>query len=120
MGAEVGPIHRLAIYLVVSPLTLPNGSIFFFGYVLGEVPSNMVLSRSRPSYYLPGMMMMWGYVCHPLLATFTDQLKFFPRILSGLTALCKSYHQLLAFRFLLGYVHTNPQPAKYIPRPKHN
>lgn len=31
-------------------------SIFFIGYLLLEVPSNMVLSRTRPSLFLPGLM----------------------------------------------------------------
>jgi fucose permease len=31
-------------------------SIFFIGYLLLEVPSNMILSRTRPSLYLPSIM----------------------------------------------------------------
>jgi hypothetical protein len=31
-------------------------SIFFIGYLLLEVPSNMILSRTRPSLYLPSLM----------------------------------------------------------------
>jgi fucose permease len=31
-------------------------SIFFVGYLLLEVPSNMILSRTRPSIYLPSIM----------------------------------------------------------------
>lgn len=31
-------------------------SIFFIGYLLLEVPSNMILSRTRPSLYLPALM----------------------------------------------------------------
>lgn len=31
-------------------------SIFFVGYLLLEVPSNMILSRTRPSLYLPSIM----------------------------------------------------------------
>jgi fucose permease len=31
-------------------------SIFFVGYLLLEVPSNMILSRTRPSLYLPALM----------------------------------------------------------------
>ncbi|KAJ1561486.1 hypothetical protein HK405_003786 [Cladochytrium tenue] len=36
--------------------------VFFVGYVLGEVPSNMLLTRLRPSLYLPGIMFLWGAV----------------------------------------------------------
>lgn len=28
--------------------------VFFVSYVVFEVPSNMILSRTRPSLYLPG------------------------------------------------------------------
>ncbi|KAJ5963058.1 major facilitator superfamily domain-containing protein [Penicillium waksmanii] len=35
-------------------------SIFFIGYLLLEVPSNMILSRTRPSLYLPILMIIWG------------------------------------------------------------
>ncbi|OBT71033.1 hypothetical protein VF21_09935 [Pseudogymnoascus sp. 05NY08] len=35
-------------------------SIFFVGYLLLEVPSNMILSRTRPSLYLPSIMLIWG------------------------------------------------------------
>jgi fucose permease len=31
-------------------------SVFFIGYLLLEVPSNMILSRTRPSLYLPFIM----------------------------------------------------------------
>ncbi|KAF3935802.1 hypothetical protein ABW19_dt0203990 [Dactylella cylindrospora] len=36
--------------------------VFFIGYVLFEVPSNMVLSRVNPSAYIPFMMFLWGLV----------------------------------------------------------
>lgn len=35
-------------------------SIFFVGYLLNEVPSNMILSRSRPAIFLPAIMVVWG------------------------------------------------------------
>jgi hypothetical protein len=30
-------------------------SILFVGYILGQVPSNMYLTRTRPSYYMSGL-----------------------------------------------------------------
>ena len=30
-------------------------SILFVGYIAGQIPSNMILSRVRPSWYLGGM-----------------------------------------------------------------
>ncbi|RSH80115.1 hypothetical protein EHS25_007317 [Saitozyma podzolica] len=35
-------------------------SIFFVGYLLNEVPCNMILSRTRPSLFLPTIMFCWG------------------------------------------------------------
>lgn len=36
--------------------------VFFVGYLIMEVPCNMVLSRSRPSVFLPTIMLLWGAV----------------------------------------------------------
>jgi len=58
-------------------------SVFFFGYLICEVPSNMILTRSKPSIFLPTIMLVWG-------AT------------SALMSISKSYGALLAFRFILG------------------
>ncbi|WWD16921.1 hypothetical protein CI109_101353 [Kwoniella shandongensis] len=35
-------------------------SIFFVGYLLNEVPCNMILARSKPSIFLPTIMILWG------------------------------------------------------------
>lgn len=67
-------------------------SIFFFGYLICEVPSNMVLSRSRPSIFLPGIMLIWGALC-------------------ALMALANSYAALLAFRFILGCIEAGFFPG---------
>ncbi|OBR06348.1 Major facilitator superfamily transporter [Colletotrichum higginsianum IMI 349063] len=67
-------------------------SIFFFGYLICEVPSNMILSRSRPSIFLPGIMLVWG-------------------ALSALMSVSKSYGALLAFRFILGCVEAGFFPG---------
>ena len=37
-------------------------SIFFIGYLLLEVPSNMILNRTRPSLYLPGLMVSHAFL----------------------------------------------------------
>lgn len=34
-------------------------SIFFVGYLLWEVPSNMMISRSTPSIFVPTLMVIW-------------------------------------------------------------
>ncbi|KAK1957566.1 major facilitator superfamily transporter [Colletotrichum sublineola] len=67
-------------------------SIFFFGYLICEVPSNMILSRSRPSVFLPGIMLVWG-------------------ALSALMSISKSYGALLGFRFVLGCIEAGFFPG---------
>ena len=60
-------------------------SILFVGYILGQVPSNMLLTRVRPSYYMAGCMALWAVV-------------------SALTAMAKDFKGLLLTRFFLGVV----------------
>lgn len=57
-----------------------------------EVPSNMVLSRSRPSLFLPAIMLVWG-------------------ALSAAMASVHNYGSLLAFRFVLGCVESGFFPG---------
>ncbi|KAI1256901.1 hypothetical protein MGN70_002029 [Eutypa lata] len=62
-------------------------SIFFVGgsksYLAGQVPSNMLVTRFRPSRYLSGCMMAWA-------------------IVSTLNCVVKDYHGMLACRLVLG------------------
>ncbi|OBT45367.1 hypothetical protein VE00_04054 [Pseudogymnoascus sp. WSF 3629] len=67
-------------------------SIFFFGYLIMEVPSNMILSRSRPSIFLPSIMLVWGS-------------------LSAIMACAPNYGSLLAFRFILGCIESGFFPG---------
>ena len=61
-------------------------SILFVGYVLMQVPSNMLLNYcGRPSWYLGFWTIAWGLV-------------------SALTSLVHSYGAILACRFILGFV----------------
>lgn len=38
-------------------------SILFVGYLTMQLPSNLLISRVRPSWYLGGVMLIWGAVC---------------------------------------------------------
>ncbi|KAJ3540525.1 hypothetical protein NM208_g5031 [Fusarium decemcellulare] len=58
-------------------------SITFIGYILMQVPSNMVLSSVRPSWYLASCMVAWG-------------------IVSGATGAVQGFGGLVACRFFLG------------------
>lgn len=71
-------------------------SILFVGYILGQIPSNMLLTRVRPSWYMSGCMSLWAVV-------------------SALTALSKDFKGLLLTRFFLGVVEAPYYPgALYI------
>ncbi|KAE9974876.1 hypothetical protein EG327_008628 [Venturia inaequalis] len=58
-------------------------SILFVGYLLGQIPSNMFLTRTRPSRYMGLAMMLWA-------------------VISALTAVCNNFVGLLMVRFFLG------------------
>jgi MFS family permease len=66
--------------------------VFFVGYVLGEVPSNMILVRVKPSLYLPILMFTWGGISMCLAA-------------------CNSYITLSIVRFFLGVVEAGFAPG---------
>ncbi|UZJ53730.1 hypothetical protein CBS101457_003050 [Exobasidium rhododendri] len=66
--------------------------VFFISYVLAEAPSNMILTRARPSILLPSMMFVWGG-------------------LSMCFAAAKSWQAIAGLRFLLGIVEASFAPG---------
>ena len=58
-------------------------TILTAGYMIGQIPSNMLLTRIRPGIYLSCCALLWS-------------------VLSACTAAVKNRDQLLAVRFLLG------------------
>ncbi|KAL6244141.1 hypothetical protein RBB50_009011 [Rhinocladiella similis] len=60
-------------------------SIFFVGYILTQIPTNMILDKVRPSLFLPLVMTAWA-------------------IVSACTGAVQSYGGMIALRFLLGFV----------------
>jgi MFS family permease len=60
-------------------------SILNVGYILMQLPSNMILTRVRPSRYLPLFVCLWSVV-------------------SGCTAAADNYTHLVVIRFFLGIV----------------
>ncbi|KAI8965640.1 MFS transporter [Daldinia sp. FL1419] len=71
-------------------------SILFVGYVLMQVPSNMLITRIKPGIYMSGWMFLWAVV-------------------STCTAAVKSYGGLVACRFFLGIAEAPFYPgATYI------
>jgi MFS family permease len=67
-------------------------SVFFVGYFLFEVPSNLVMIRIRPSLYLSIMVFLWG--C----------------IVTGMSQ-SKSLDGFLVARFFLGCVEAGMFPG---------
>ena len=67
-------------------------SILFVGYLLGQIPSNMLLTRVRPSYYMSGFMALWAVV-------------------STLTAVSQNFTGLLLTRFFLGVTEAPYYPG---------
>ncbi|CAI6026026.1 unnamed protein product [Clonostachys chloroleuca] len=72
-------------------------SILFVGYILGQVPSNMFITRTRPSRYMGIMMMLWA-------------------IVSALTAVAHDYIGLLLTRFFLGLTESPYYPREVATR----
>ncbi|TKX18846.1 MFS transporter-like protein 169 [Elsinoe australis] len=66
--------------------------VFFVGYVLFEPPSNMVLVRSKPSIYLPTLMVIWG-------------------VLTCVMSVVKSYHHLIILRIFVGIMEAGFAPG---------
>lgn len=58
-------------------------SFTFIGYILMQIPSNMVLGLVRPSWYLSSVMIAWG-------------------IVSGCSGAVSSFGGIAACRFFLG------------------
>lgn len=57
---------------------------FFISYLVFEVPANMILTRVRPSVFLPGLGLVWG--------TF-----------AALMGATQNWSQVAGLRFLLGF-----------------
>lgn len=67
-------------------LTKAGLSILFVGYILGQVPSNLLLNHfGRPSLYLSFFTIAWGLV-------------------SAMTCLCHNFAGIVVCRFILGIV----------------
>ncbi|KAF1976241.1 pantothenate transporter liz1 [Bimuria novae-zelandiae CBS 107.79] len=61
-------------------------SILFVGYILMQVPSNLLLNKTgKPALFLPICMIIWG-------------------VISGATGACQNFGGLVACRFFLGFI----------------
>lgn len=67
-------------------------TLWTIGYVLGEIPSNMLLTRIRPSIWIPACEVAWS-------------------VLTILTAKCKTAEQVYAVRFFIGLAESSFYPG---------
>ncbi|MBW0483532.1 hypothetical protein O181_023247 [Austropuccinia psidii MF-1] len=67
-------------------------AIFFIGYLLAEIPSNMIIARLRPSKFLSAITFLWGSVV-------------------ALTGVVRSKQSLVALRFFLGFLESGFMPG---------
>jgi MFS transporter, ACS family, pantothenate transporter len=67
-------------------------TLWTVGYVLGEVPSNMLLTRVRPSIWIPACEVTWA-------------------TLTILLALCKNAQQVYVLRFFIGLAESTFYPG---------
>ncbi|KAI1265869.1 putative nicotinamide mononucleotide permease [Xylariaceae sp. FL1019] len=66
--------------------------IFFVSYLIFEVPANMILTRVKPSVFLPGLGLVWGTFATLMAAT-------------------TNWSQLVGLRFLLGFAEAGFAPG---------
>ncbi|KJZ68143.1 hypothetical protein HIM_12463 [Hirsutella minnesotensis 3608] len=66
--------------------------VYFIPYILLEVPSNMLIKKTRPSLYLSSLMFLWG-------------------IINMCMGFVRSYHGLVALRILLGVTEAGFVPG---------
>ena len=76
-------------------LSHPNNSFLTFfsiSYCLMLIPSQVIITYVRPSYWLPGLEIGWGFV-------------------TGLIAFAQNANQIYALRVLLGLFESSAWPG---------
>ena len=69
-----------------------GGGIFFFGYFLAEIPSNLILERVGARIWITRILLTWG-------------------VISGLTAIVWNEWSFYGIRFLLGIAEAGYYPG---------
>ncbi|KFY08685.1 hypothetical protein V492_06007 [Pseudogymnoascus sp. VKM F-4246] len=67
-------------------------TIYFIGYVIFEIPANIVLKRTTPQFWLPTTMIAWG-------------------IVATLLGVCQNFNGFLVARFFLGATESGLFPG---------
>lgn len=77
---------------------LTKGLKQFVGYLVGQIPSNIILTRVRPSRYIPAAIFVWGAI-------------------STCTAAVHNFPGIMLVRVLLGFAESPFfSGALYVPR----
>lgn len=71
-------------------------AILTIGYMLAQLPSNMLITRVRPAVYLPSAALLWSGI-------------------SAATAGCTSSGGLFAVQFILGIIEAPLFPGVSLP-----
>ena len=91
--------------------------VFYAGYFIVEIPSNILLKMVGARYYLPGMVVSFGLVsmctaCKSNHQKNRPRLSPFPRqMVLTQVPVVQSYHGLLAARFFLGITEGGLMPG---------
>jgi hypothetical protein len=100
----------LSIFFIVSLITeLPAVLTVSKGYLLNEVPCNMILARSRPSRFLPAIMFVW--VSRPGLHRSTCNAESKQGCMSIAVKGVNSFGGMVGWRFCLGLVEAGFFPG---------
>lgn len=60
----IRPLSHLSSRLSLFSVGLSLCRIFYFGWVFWAIPSNLIMQRSPPAYYLAFNIFMWGQYAH--------------------------------------------------------
>jgi hypothetical protein len=86
--------------------------IFFIPYILLEVPSNLLLKKIAPSWWISGIMFVWGMFCLGDCAWYMlIQISWMTGIITICQGLTQSFRGLVACRFLLGVFEAGFMPG---------
>ena len=85
----MNPLHQ---HVPAGNQYLNGLTLYFVGYVLFEIPCNIILKRTTPRLWLPTLAVLWG-------------------IVSTLMGLVHNYEGFLASRFFLGVAESGLFPG---------
>jgi hypothetical protein len=90
---------------------LINLQVFFLPYSTFEIPSNIILKRTKPSTWIMILVLSWGTVSpFPPRRMSTQETELVLQVMT-LAGIVQNFHGLLISRFFLGLTETGFFPA---------